>query len=88
LLASIHELNDESDGYATPLSDLYVSFQEDDIIDEDGVIPMDGAEQSQKETGQGIEEMLLKWWTQIVERVLINLMRYRVPETSVKSLKN
>jgi hypothetical protein len=45
LLASIHELSNGSDGYTTPPSDFYVSFQADEIIDEHGVIQMDGADQ-------------------------------------------
>ncbi|KAF7059835.1 hypothetical protein CFC21_066688 [Triticum aestivum] len=60
-LPSMHELSDESDGYATPSSDFYVSFQEDDVMDEDGVIPMDGDEQLEKydvqEAEQDIEEI-------------------------------
>ncbi|KAM3224521.1 hypothetical protein ACQJBY_057732 [Aegilops geniculata] len=59
LLASIHELtqlSDESDGYTTPPSDFYVSFQADDIINGDGVIQMNGADQSAKEAEQGVEE--------------------------------
>lgn len=60
LLASIHELNDESDGYKTPQSDFYVSFQEDDIVDGDGVIQVDGSGHSEKydvqEAEQGSEE--------------------------------
>ncbi|XP_044392212.1 uncharacterized protein [Triticum aestivum] len=47
-LPSMHELSDESDGYATPPSDFYVSFQEDDVMDEYGVIPMDGDGQLEK----------------------------------------
>ncbi|XP_037442603.1 U-box domain-containing protein 70-like [Triticum dicoccoides] len=56
-LPSMHELSDESDGYATPPSDFYVSFQEDDVMDEYGVIPMDGDGQLEKEAEQGIEEI-------------------------------
>ncbi|KAM0884220.1 hypothetical protein ACQ4PT_031136 [Festuca glaucescens] len=55
LLASIHELSDESDGYTTPQSDFA-----DDIMDADGVIQLDGADQSAKsdvhESEQGTEE--------------------------------
>lgn len=59
LLASIHELSDESDGYTTPPSDFYVSFQADDIMDGDGVIHMDGADLAKydvQEAEQGSEE--------------------------------
>lgn len=59
LLASIHELSDESDGYTTPTSDFYVSFQADDIMDGDGVIHMDGADLAKydvQEAEQGSEE--------------------------------
>ncbi|XP_003576877.2 U-box domain-containing protein 33 isoform X2 [Brachypodium distachyon] len=51
LLASIHELSDESDGYTTPLSDF-----EDETMDEDGVIQMDSAAQLATEAEHSIEE--------------------------------
>ncbi|KAM0878646.1 hypothetical protein ACQ4PT_034730 [Festuca glaucescens] len=56
LLACTHELSNRSDGYTTPASDFYVSFQADEIIGEDGVIQMDGTDQLAMEAEQEKEE--------------------------------
>uniref|UniRef100_A0A0D9XH14 RING-type E3 ubiquitin transferase n=1 Tax=Leersia perrieri TaxID=77586 RepID=A0A0D9XH14_9ORYZ len=52
-LASIHELSNDSNGYTTPPSDFT-----DEIIYDDGVIPMDGADELATEAETGDEEII------------------------------